>query len=194
MAERAAAWWLHQRQKEQAEAPQRAAQVVRDKKVFLEAYQTLRSFKNDAANWNIVSSTLGPGFTVYDVQQAVASNAIQLSKPGQAEIDQWAQDDIERHNERLLSMSVPELKQEMVREQTASRAASSGREENQMLEEMRVRDAQMRLPPLPSVDQNGKPIDSRYLKTLCNTDIGKYKFWLKKYGGYALTLRLQGRA
>jgi hypothetical protein len=192
-AEQDADWLLFQRQKSEAEAPQRAAQQQADKKTFLDGHNTLRSFSNNKANWNVVSSTLGPGFRVYDLEQALVSNAIQLSKPGQAEIDQWAQDDVERHNKRLLSMSVPELKQEMLREQTASRAASSQREENQLLEEMRQRDVQMNYPPLPS-HHNGVEVNSAFLKRLCNTEIGKYRFWLKKFGGYQLSCRLMGRA
>jgi hypothetical protein len=176
------------------DAPKRAAQEQADKRTFLDGYNTLRSFSNNMANWNVVHSTLGPGFRVYDLEQALASNAISLSKPSQAEIDSWANQDIARRNAELKAMDIPTLKKEMLREQAENRAATNQREENALLEDMRQRDAQLNLPPLPTHDQNGVEISAAYLKRLLNTDMARYKYFLKRWGGYAMTLRLQGRA
>jgi hypothetical protein len=182
------------KQQFEQQAPQRAAQLAEDKQTFIKAYNRLRSFTNNEANWNLVISTLGSGFSVYDLEQAILSNAIQLSKPTQDEHDNWTRQDVAHRNAELKAMDIPTLKKELLREQTANRVAATQREENGMLEEMRLRDLQMNLPPLPTHDQNGHVIDATYLKRLCNTDLPKYKHWLRRFGGYALTLRLQGRA
>jgi hypothetical protein len=94
--------------------PQRKAeaerQEKRDRETFKQAARSLKSFGVTDANLSVTRSTLGPNFTVYSIQQALASNALSLSPPSQEELNEWDRAAIEANNQRLLSMDIPSLR------------------------------------------------------------------------------------
>lgn len=197
-AERNADAILFKHRQDMDREPQRqteaAASLARDRAAFDQAAKQLRSFARNDANFHLCRRVLGGGnVSVQLISEGIASGALQLSKITQTELDEYRAADVEQRNRRLLDMPIHELKREVRREQAENRATASQRESNELLEEMRVRDLQVNLPPLPTHDQSGVLIDANYLKKLCNIDLPKYKHWLRRFGGYALTLRLQGR-
>ncbi len=120
--------------------PQRKAEAERqekqDRETFKEAARSLQSFALNEANFSVLRSTLGPNFTAYSIQQALASNALSLSPPTQQELDAWTREAIEAHNAALKSADLPTLRR-LTREAGARGPVAPPPDETQ-----RVRQAQ----------------------------------------------------
>ena len=185
--------WLFQQQQEEAYRPQRQKELVKARQIIIESQAILRSYSLNEANISLLLSVIDPAnMSLYAISQAIDSHAVSLTPPTSEEQEAWRLADIEQHNRELQELSIPELKRR-VRERSVNVAAASERQNREALEAQQKRDADSgEFPRLPTHDQTGAVLDARYLKTLCNTDIGKYKFWLKKYGAAQLTARLQG--
>jgi hypothetical protein len=125
-AERAADAALYQLHQQQIREPQRKAeaeqQEKQDRQTFADAAKTLRSFGLTEANFNVCRTTLGEGFSVYQIQQMLAANGAILSGPTQEEQQEWTRQDIEDHNQRLLNSDLPTLRR-LTREEGARIAA-----------------------------------------------------------------------
>jgi hypothetical protein len=68
-------------------AAERNQQAAKDSETFNKAALQL-GFSANTANEKLVKDVLGSGFSVYDIAQAISSNAIQLSRVGEAEQQQ----------------------------------------------------------------------------------------------------------
>jgi len=187
-AECAAERAMYQYQKQQAHEPQRKAeekaQLERDKKTFTDAAKTLRTFALNEANFTVIRSALGPNFTTYSIQQAIGSNALELSPPTQQEQDEWTRQEIEAHNLRLLNADIPTLRK-LAREagaQIATRPAVPQLDETQ-----RVRQAErsegITYPPLPDEFRDGnnpeQVLDAAFIRK-CSKET--MRLLLKRYG------------
>src|SRR5947207_1960934 len=122
------------------------AQLEQDRATFNDAARTLRSFGLNEANFSVIRSTLGPNFTTYSIQQALASNALNLSPPTQQEQDEWTRQDIKAHNTTLLNMDIPSLRK-LAREAGARGAVASPPDETQRVRAIENQDRTY--PPLP---------------------------------------------
>ncbi len=139
-AERAADQALHKLHVQRIREPQRRAeakaQLEQDRATFNDAAKTLRSFGLNEANFSVIRSTLGPNFTTYSIQQALASNALNLSPPTQQEQDEWTRQDIKAHNTALLNADIPTLRK------LARQAGARGPVQPPLDETQRVRAAE----------------------------------------------------
>jgi hypothetical protein len=159
-----------------------AAQLERDHQTFAEAAKTIRTFGVNEANLNVTRSVLGSGFTVYAIQQALLSNALQLSPPTQSEREEWLADDIERHNQELLQANPEQLKARVREEAEQRRAVDQQAEAEKALEAAQARDAARGgFPPLPT------EITREKIRAASPSEI---RLWLRKYGQYQLNKTL----
>jgi len=154
-AEIAAERELFQLSREPQRRAEAKAQLEKDRVTFNDSAKTLRSFGLNEANFGVIRSTLGPNFTTYSIQQALASNALNLSPPTQQEQDEWTRQDIKEHNQRLLNMDVPTLRK-LAREAGAARGQAAPPPD----ETQRVRQAEEKFygtayPPLPDEFRDG---------------------------------------
>jgi hypothetical protein len=140
-AERNADALIFQRQQYEADSPRRQQELAKAQQAIVDAHATLRTFALNDANISLLLSVIDPAnVSAHTISQAIASDAVNLAPPTAAEKAQWAQDDIAAHNARLCGLNPLELRVELKKEQAANRAAQGQREENLMLEEMRLRD------------------------------------------------------
>jgi len=148
--------------------PQRKAEAERqekqDRATFNDAAKTLRSFGTTDANFNLIRQTLGPGFSVYQIQEMLAANGAALSGPSQQEQDNWTRQDIKAHNTALLNADIPTLRK-LVREAGARGQTPPPQDETQ-----RVRAAENQdrtYPPLPDeirIAGREELIDAAYIR------------------------------
>jgi hypothetical protein len=186
-AERIADHELFKLQKQESERPQREAQLRRDREMFLAAYQTLRSFGNTAANFTLLREVLGQ-LTLFGIRNAIQANAVQLSPPTQAELETWQAEDVEAHNQRLLSATPTELRQAVKSEAEQRRAQTALEAQKQADFAHQARDEARKYPALPN-ERNGKPLDASFIKRADRTEL---RFLIQRYGETAVTNRLRG--
>lgn len=74
------------------------------------------------ANWNLIHSTLGAGFTVYSLGQALDANVLQLSRASAQTIQRYQAEAAEKRQAALLEMS-PEQLRPIARHDAAAEAA-----------------------------------------------------------------------
>jgi hypothetical protein len=198
-AERAADKAMFELQKRTDREPQRKReeeqQLSVDRETFADAAKTLRSFALNEANFTVIRSVLGPNFTTYSIQQAIGSNALELSPPTQQEQDEWARQEIEAHNLRLLNTDIPTLRK-LAREagaQIATRPAVPQLDETQ-----RVRQAErsegISYPPLPDEFRDGnnpeEVLDAAFIQK-CSKET--MRLLLKRYGADQVNEALRTR-
>jgi hypothetical protein len=186
--------WEFQRQQEEAYRPQRQRDLAKARQIIVESQLVLRSYSLNEANISLLLSVIDPpNMSLYAISQAIDSHAVSLTPPTSEEQEAWRLADIEQHNRELQELSIPELKRR-VRERSVNVAAASEKQNREALEAQQQRDQDHGgYPPLPTHTPEGQPIDAQFLKKMCNTDLPRYKFYLKKYSASALTARLQGR-
>ncbi len=176
--------------------PQRKAeekvQLEQDRATFNTAARTLRGFGLNEANFSVIRSTLGPNFTTYSIQQALASNALSLSPPTQEELDEWTRQDIKAQNTALLNADIPTLRR-LTREAGARGQAPVAPDETQ-----RVRQAERidgtTYPILPDEfrDGNGpeQVLDAKFIRN-CSKETLKFLF--KRFGSAQVEEALRTR-
>jgi hypothetical protein len=177
--------------------PQRKAEAERqakqDRATFNDAAKTLRSFGLNEANFGVIRSTLGPNFTKFAIQQALAANALNLSLPTQQELDEWTRQDIKAHNTTLLNMDVLSLRK-LVREEGARGPVQPPPDETQ-----RVRQAEEKLfygtyPPMPDEfrDGNGpeQVLNAEFIRKCSKETL---RLLMKRYGSDQVNEALRTR-
>jgi hypothetical protein len=195
-AESAADRALHQFHMQKAREPQRLAeekgQLEKDRETFREAARSLQSFGLNEANFNVIRSTLGPNFTGHSIQQALDSNAINLSPPTQEVLNEWTREAIEAHNQRLRSADLSTLRR-LTREAGARIADSRPA----MDETQRVRAASRNdgfaYPPLPEEIRIGDRDEVLDAAFLLRADASTLRFLIKRYGSEQVTEALRTR-
>jgi hypothetical protein len=165
-----------------------ARQQELDKQTFAEAAKNIRTFGVNEANLNVTRSVLGSGFSVYAIQQALESNALQLSPPTQSEREEWVAEDIERHNQELLQANPEQLKARVRQEAEQRRAVQQAEAECQQLVAAKECDSHFGYQELPETWQ-GRPLDAAFIRTC---DVPTQKLLARKFGNAALTARLRG--
>jgi len=178
---------LHQLRMQPQRQAQAAKQLAHDQQTFAAAAKTLRSFGVTEANLNLTRQALGAGFSLFAIQQALSSNALQLSPPSQAEWDTWSAEAIEHHNHQLLNATDSDLRKIVKQESTDARVQQVQSENDRQLESLRTKDAPFNYPPLPS------DFTKDSLLQIVKQDTKKYRFIIQKFGNFNVTARLQGR-
>ena len=197
-AERAAARAIHELEMSQAREPHRRAEVKaqleQDRKTFEDAARTLRSFGVNEANFNVVRQTLGVGFSVHQIRQMLAANGAMLSPPKQQELNDWERERIERHNEMLRNADTETLRS-IVRSESEQRRIQFQRDEDQrQLAAREAKDQAFGFPPLPEINAaTGEKLNSAYFIRLSNTDLQKFKNYIRYYGASQITRALRER-
>jgi hypothetical protein len=194
--ERAADRIIHQLEMDEFRAPQRKAEAERqeklDRETFKQAARSLKSFGVTDANLSVTRSTLGPNFTVYSIQQALASNTLNLSPPTQEEVNEWARADIEAYNLKLLSLDTLTLRK------LAREAGARGIPVSPLDETQRIRQAEraegIAYLPLPDEfrDGNGpeEALDAAFIRK-CSPET--YRLLLRRYGSLQIDEALRTR-
>ncbi len=193
-AERAADQALHKLHVLRIREPQRRAeakaQLEQDRATFNDAARTLQSFGLNEANFSVIRSTLGPNFTTYGIQQALAANALSLSTPTQEELNEWTHEAIKAHNSKLLSMDIPSLRK-LAREAGARGAVAPLQDETQ-----RVRQAERQggvYPLLPDelrIEDREELIDAAYIRRCPRETL---RLLIKRYGSDQINEALRTR-
>ncbi len=189
-AEKDADTLIWQLQQWNEQAPQREAQLKQDRQTFINVSNAVRSFGVNEANFRLIRETLGPGFDIYKIQQALASGALQLTQPTQEQWDTWAAEDVEQHNNRLLNADPETLREQVRLEAEQKRLNQQSEAEQAQLEASRARDAVVGYPPLPRFWE-GQRLDAAFIR---KCDAPTQKLLTKKYGSASITARLRGIA
>jgi hypothetical protein len=172
------------RQKEAA-----AAQAVEDRKIFESTAKRCELYSINEANWNVVHSTLGPGLSEYQIQQAVSSGAVRLTPATPSEIQEWRQQAAEERASYLAHHASPvELRRAANEESEQRRVAAAQQQADSQLQAAIARDAVMGYPPLPDTWQ-GEKLDAAFIK---NCSVETHKLLSRRFGSAALDLRLRG--
>ena len=194
-AERAADRVRHTLEMQQAREPQRKAedkqQLAEDRKTFLEACRQHHIGSTDA-NFSLIRTTLGPGFSVYDIGQAVRSGTLHVSPATPEEIQLWTQE-AQEQRQQFLRNADPVTLRSIVRSEAEQRRAQAQREDaERQIAHREALDAQLGFPPLPDTNQHGEKIDAAYLTRISNTNLQLFKNLIRMYGAANVTARLRG--
>jgi hypothetical protein len=195
-AEREANRLWHQYETQQAREPKRKAeekeQLAQDRKTFAEAAKSLRSFGLTEANFSVCRSTLGEGFSGYEIQQMLEANGAILSGPTREELNEWDRQDVEDHNQRLLNSDLPTLRR-LAREAGAKGQPPVAPDETQRIRQAERADGTIYL-PLPDEfrDGNGpeEPLDAAFIRK-CSRET--FRILKNRYGMAQLEEALQTR-
>src|ERR1700676_1573795 len=79
-----------------------ARQLEKDRETFAKAARNFRISENEA-NFGLIRSTLGEKFSLYQVQQAIDSGAIQLSAASQEELEAYRREAVEERRDFLVN-------------------------------------------------------------------------------------------
>jgi len=185
----------HQYEMQQAREPQRKAQeeaqLKQDREVFNEAVVKL-GLSNVESNFSLIRQVLGPGFTTWSIQQAIQSNAIQLVKATQRELDQRRQQAAEERQEYLINQASPGELRAAARTESEQSRAQAQREENQrQIQAREAKDAGL-FPSLPESTSDGVKLDAGFFKKLADINTKLYRQYCNKYGFANITARLNG--
>ena len=165
-----------------------AANLESDKRALQDAARVLRSFSPSEAALNVLRRTLGEGnLSVYSIKSAIDSNAAQLYPPSQQELDQWREEDVQRHNEYLRNADPMTLRR-LTRE--AGKVAFQRQQQEQIAQTVEAQkqiDATRGYEPLPEYFR-GSILDSTAIKKLQTEDL---KYLIRRYGASQVTERLR---
>lgn len=167
--------------------PKRAAQLEADRKTFADAARTL-NFGVTESSFNVTRSLLGPGFSAWQIEQALSSNALILPEPSCEETTQWEAERIAQHNHFLKTCDVETLKR-LTRE--AGRRAHL--QVRPLDETQRVRAAEQQMhgpvyePLLPTSRFKGQLITKDLLWRVSKEDV---RFIVMKFGEAQLKERI----
>jgi hypothetical protein len=164
-----------------------AAQLEQDRETFADACRRFQ-IGNNEANFGIIRETLGEGFSVYQIQQAVQSGAVRVSSATHHEIGQWAAEAVETHNDFLLQADTSTLKTLARREGADTRAAAAQQQADRQFEAAKIRDAAIGYPALPGL-WRGQKLDAEFIK---RADPSTLKFLRQRFGAAAVDARLRG--
>jgi len=166
-----------------------SAQAEKDRRIFENTAKRFELYSINEANWNVIHSTLGPGLSEYQIQQAVESGAVRLTPATSSEIQEWRQGLAEQRQDWLVNRASPaELRAAANAEAEQRRVAAAKQQADQQLEAAIVRDSVMGFPPLPE-DWRGQKLDAAFIKAC---DVQTHKLLSKRFGSAALDLRLRG--
>jgi hypothetical protein len=188
---------LHQLHMQQAREPQRKAedkrQLAEDRKTFLEACRQYHIGSTDA-NFSLIRTTLGPRLSVYEIGQAVRSGTLHLSPATQSELQQYRQEAAEQR-QQFLRNADPETLRGIVRSEAEQRRIQFQREEDQrQLAARQAKDEAYGFPLLPEINAStGEKLNSAYFIRLSNTDLQKFKNYIRYYGASQITRALRER-
>jgi len=171
-----------------------AAQDRADHEVFEETTKRSCLYAINEANWTVLHSVLGSGFSEYQIREAVTSGAVRVSPATQEELAAWAQEAAETRADFLINRASPsELREAARLEAEQRRVQFQQQEAERSLAEREKADKQFGYPPLPEFNlETSERIDAAYLHRLSNVDRDRFKMLLRKYGNFALTQRLRG--
>jgi hypothetical protein len=184
-AERAADFAIFQMERQRQTAPQRTREAAKQLELDGEVFQAVcrkHLIANIEANFSLLRSALGDDFTEYSATRAITSGAVQLAKANQSEQDRYRQEAVEAQNEALQKMDHDQLRAQVRKEATDSRAANAKAEADSQLAAAQARDSHFHFPSLPD------EITSARIKEATPDQI---KFWIKKYGSAQLNLILR---
>lgn len=173
--------------KEKKRKAEAEAALPRDRETFSEATRRFR-ISPVQANFALIREVLGPGFTLYQLQEAIRSKSIHLAPVSQAELDEWAAQSIEERNTELFRIAEedPAKLRRIVREEAEARRAQQHQQELEAADAARkARDIARGYPPLP-------PEISKDVIKQASTE--RLKDLIRKYGNDALTNRLRDLA
>jgi len=169
-----------------------------DRKEFIKAFKTLRTFGQTEANLQILRERVGQPFNVYTIKLFSDAGLLvgRVSPPTQAEWDEWAAQDIEAQHEAkrarqsyLINEATPEqLRTAAKKEAEANRVAAQQAQANEL--DTKLQQPSSR-PPLPEFDQAGIAIDAAYLNRLTTTNMALFRALIAKHGGNNVTKRLR---
>jgi hypothetical protein len=144
----------------------------------------LYNYSANQANFGMIQSTVGTGFSQFDIEQAIRTDDVQLSPPSQQELDEWRELSIQEHNTALLNMNSTELRAAARSESEQKRIQAQTQQANDNFEAVKQRDQANGFPSLPA------DFTKEQIK---RAPVEKLKFLIKKFGNFQINSRLQGR-
>jgi hypothetical protein len=186
----------HQETMRLAREPQRKAeakaQLQQDRETFRQAARQY-GLSDIEANFNVVRSTLGAGFNVYQVGQAVSSNAVGLVPATEQELAQRHQEAQEERQDFLINQASPEELRQAARTEAEQRRIQAVQQETErQIAARETTDAAYGFTPIPEFNQvTGEKLDSAYFIKLSNTNISAFKQAIRRWGAANVTGRIR---
>jgi hypothetical protein len=170
-------------------------QLEKDRQTLAQAARANGNFGASDANLSLCRDVLGAGFTEYQINQAIRSNALLLAAPSEEERECWEAERIEQENQRLLNADSRKLKQE-IRDRYADRQREAAQAHADYEFELRQQAEQNQFPQLPEIFDGpfpalrGKRLDSQFLVRHGSREL--FKFLHTRFGVANVTARLRG--
>lgn len=173
--------------------PKKAQQLKYDRNVFLQFCKDYGISFCDA-NFNLAHQTLQDDFSKYSLAQAARDGRLDMAKATQAELNEWAREAAERREHFLRNQASPEELRATARQESELRRQEAVKQEDQRQLSIREqKDAAFGFPPLPEFAADGTKLDSKFFVRISNSDLGRFRNFVKKYGGSAITQALRQR-
>jgi len=171
------------------QAAAKKQQLEQDRKTFAQAARESELWSDIDANFSLTRSVLGPGFTVYDVRQAVASAKLQLAQATFQEIQQWRNEAAQAHQDYLKNASSEELRAAARAESgQVKKTAAQQQFEFELLRGYERDVIQNGSSPLPRT-WNGQMLDASFIK---RCDKQTLAVMMRKHGSAQISARLHG--
>jgi hypothetical protein len=139
---------------------------------------------NDA-NYFLLKSTIGSGFSQRDIDNAIATNQVSLAPPTRAEQEYWKAEDIEQRQDFLINHATREqLKAAACEQSEQTRAQEHAALAQANLNSQRDRELTMGFPQIPA------DITRERIRKASPSEI---KYWSKRYGRFQLNRILAGQ-
>jgi hypothetical protein len=179
--------WESEYQQRQAEA---RANEAENKRVFPIAARQF-GFAEVQANFTVLVDALGT-LTVYGIQQFLATNPTVLAQATPEVLEQRNKEAAAAHQQYLNGLPPGHPDRQADIEQRRAQAQQA--EADRRLKAMRVRDESLGFPVLPEINlETGERLDSAYFMRLTNTDMGRFRSYMRLYGSSQVTEALRNR-
>jgi len=165
-------------------------QKAKDLETLREAAKANGNFGASEANLSLVRDALGAGFTEYQINQAIRSNAVRLAPPSEEERQQWAAEAQEQEQQRLRNLNTRELKTEVSAGFEQRRAQAAQAEADRVLKAKEEADQLAGgYPELPEFFK-GHRVDRAFFVKKCSRE--ELKFLVQKFGAANVEKRIRG--
>jgi hypothetical protein len=170
----------------------KTAQREQNRRIFAEAARNY-GFSECEANFNILSGALG-NLDLYQIGQAIRSNAVTLARATEADRQRWAAERAQRRNEFLQGADVSTLRRAANQESAATRQATAQTQADAGYRASVQRDqATGGFKPMPDTFR-GEPLTKEFLMNRRKCSGETLKQLIRLYGEAQVTARLRGIA
>lgn len=173
-----------------------SAQAQEDREIFEQAARDTEAFSINDANFNLLRERYSP-LDAYQIKLVAEAGLLLglVSPPTEEEIKTWRREKAEARKDYLINHASPSELRATARQEAEQRRIEHVRAEDaRQVAAREQKDKDFGFPPLPETNQvTGEKLTSAYFIKLSNTDIGKFRNYIRVYGASQITKALRER-